>query len=171
MSALATRTAPATLAVDLDAVAANTRRFVRTTGAAVMAVVKADGFGHGLADVARTAVANGATWLGVTSVTEGVAVRESGVDEPVLSWLNPVDVDVTTAAHHRIDLAVPSLRHLTAIAAAGAGARVHLQLDTGMARDGAAEDEWPALVAQARRAEIAGDITVEIGRASCRERV
>jgi alanine racemase len=158
MTALATRTQAPTLAVDLSAVAANTRRFVRATDAAVMAVVKADGFGHGLADVARTAVTSGATWLGVTSVAEGVAVRASGVDVAVLSWLNPVDVDVATAVHHRIDLAVPSVRHLSAIV--GTGARVHLHLDTGMARDGAAEDEWPALVAAAQRAEAVGDLTV-----------
>ncbi|GAB1510774.1 alanine racemase [Actinophytocola sp. KF-1] len=160
MTALATRLRTPALEIDLSAVAANTRRFVRTTGAAVMAVVKADGFGHGLADVARTAVTNGATWLGVTSVAEGVAVRASGVDEPVLSWLNPVDVDVATAVRHRVDLAVPSVRHLAAIAAAEAGARVHLQLDTGMARDGAAEDEWRALMTAARRAEAAGHVEV-----------
>ncbi|MFC4852638.1 alanine racemase [Actinophytocola glycyrrhizae] len=160
MNAVATRVQAPTLTVDLSAVAANTRRFVRTTSAAVMAVVKADGFGHGLADVARTAVDNGATWLGVTSITEGVAVRESGVDAPVLSWLNPVDADVATAAGHRIDLAVPSVRHLDAVAAAGAGARVHLQLDTGMARDGAAEAEWRALMTAARRAEAAGSVAV-----------
>jgi alanine racemase len=163
MTAVATRVRTPTLEIDLSAVAANTRRFVRATAsssAEVMAVVKADGFGHGLADVARTAVDSGATWLGVTSVAEGVAVRESGVDVPVLSWLNPVDVDVETAARHRIDLAVPGVRHLAAIAAAGAGARVHLQLDTGMARDGAAEDEWRALMRAARRAEAAGDVTV-----------
>ncbi len=111
-------TGPA-LEVDLSAVAENTRRFVRTARGEVMAVVKADGFGHGLGDVARTALANGATWLGVTSIAEGVAVRESGVDAPVLSWLNPVDADVRTAARHRIDLSVPSVHHLAAIAQAG----------------------------------------------------
>jgi alanine racemase len=160
MNALATRVQAPTLAIDLSAVAANTRRFVRTTSAAVMAVVKADGFGHGLADVARTALESGATWLGVTSIAEGVAVRGSGVDAPVLSWLNPVEADVESAVRHRIDLAVPSVRHLEAVAAAGAGARVHLQLDTGMARDGAAEDEWRALMTAARRAEAAGHVTV-----------
>jgi alanine racemase len=160
MTALATRVQVPTLQVDLSAIAANTRRFVRGTSAAVMAVVKADGFGHGLADVARTALASGATWLGVTSIAEGAAVRETGVDAPVLSWLNPVAADVETAVRHRIDLAVPSVRHLAAITAARAGARVHLHLDTGMARDGAAEDEWRALVAAARLAEIAGHVTV-----------
>lgn len=157
-----------TLEIDLSAVAANTRRFVRIARGEVMAVVKADGFGHGLADVARTALINGATWLGVTSIAEAVAVRAAGVDAPVLSWLNPVDIDAMTASRRRIDLAVPSVRHLEAVVEAtveatveaGHPVRVHLQLDTGMARDGAAPDEWPELVAAARRAEAAGRITV-----------
>ncbi len=169
MIALATRprwtvaTGPA-LTVDLSAVADNTRRLVSTARGAVMAVVKADGFGHGTAEVAATAVANGATWLGVTSIAEAARVRESGVDIPVLSWLNPVDADVLSACRHRIDLAVPSVRHLAAVVEAvswsGYRVRVHLHLDTGMARDGAAPDEWPRLVAAARRAELAGQVTV-----------
>lgn len=149
-----------TLEIDLSAVAANTRRFARTTRAHLMAVVKADGFGHGVGDVARTALANGATWLGVTSIAEAVGVRAAGVDAPVLSWLNPLDCDVDTAYRHRIDLAVPSVRHLAVVVGAGLPVRVHLHLDTGMARDGAAPDEWLELMAAARRAEAAGRITV-----------
>ena len=148
-----------TLEIDLSAVAANTRRFAKIARGQLMAVVKADGFGHGLADVARTALDNGATWLGVTSIAEAVAVRAAGVDAPVLSWLNLVDCDVETARGHRIDLAVPSVRHLAAVEA-GRPVRVHLHLDTGMARDGAAPDEWPELMAAARRAEAARRITV-----------
>jgi alanine racemase len=160
VSALATRVQTPTLAIDLSAVAANTRRFVETARGGVLAVVKADGFGHGLGDVARTAVAAGATWLGVTSIAEGVAVREAGVAAPVLSWLNPVDADVMTAVRHRVDLSVPSVHHLDTVARSGLLARVHLQLDTGMARDGAAEEDWPELMATARRAEVAGHVTV-----------
>ncbi|HEU5474749.1 MAG TPA: alanine racemase [Actinophytocola sp.] len=150
----------ATLAIDLSAVAANTRRFAKATRGELMAVVKADGFGHGLADVARTALDNGATWLGVTSIAEAVAVRAAGLGAPVLSWLNPVDGDVETACRHRVDLAVPSVRHLAAVVEAGHLVRIHLQLDTGMARDGAAPDEWLELMAAARRAEAAGRVTV-----------
>jgi alanine racemase len=163
VSALVTsvsRVCVSTLEVDLSAVAANTRRFAETTRAELMAVVKADGFGHGAGDVARTALANGATWLGVTSIAEAADVRAAGVDAPVLSWLNPVDCDVETAYRHRIDLAVPSVRHLVVIVAAGHPVRVHLQLDTGMARDGAAPDEWLELMTAARRAEAAGRIAV-----------
>src|SRR5262249_59268516 len=83
----------AVLTVDLHAVAANTRFFAARTRAEVMAVVKADGFGHGSAEAARTALANGATWLGVTSIAEGLALREAGLAAPILSWLNPVDAD------------------------------------------------------------------------------
>ncbi|NHD19417.1 MULTISPECIES: alanine racemase [unclassified Actinopolyspora] len=153
------------LEIDLSAVAANTRHFTHTTGGEVMAVVKADGFGHGLDRMARTALANGATWLGATSIAEAVQARAADADAPVLSWLNPVDADVTTACEHRIDLAVPSGRHLAAVvescARSGHRARVHLQLDTGMARDGAAPHEWPELMSAARHAERAGHITVE----------
>jgi len=145
------------LSIDLAAVAANTRRFVSLARGGVMAVVKADGFGHGLGDVARTAVAAGATWIGVTSLDEAVQVRESGVDVPVLSWLNPVDADVRTAVRYGIDLSVPSLEHLAAMEA---GVRVHLQLDTGMARDGAAPESWLSLMSAARRAELAGRVSV-----------
>jgi hypothetical protein len=73
------RTQGAVLTVDLQAIAANTRLFTSRTRAEVMAVVKADGFGHGAADAARTALANGATWLGVTSVAEGLVLREAGL--------------------------------------------------------------------------------------------
>ncbi|SDF59604.1 alanine racemase [Lentzea fradiae] len=146
------------LSIDLAAVGANTRKFVSLARGEVMAVVKADGFGHGLGDVARTAVANGATWIGVTSLAEGVLVRESGVDVPVLSWLNPVDVDVHTAVRYGIDLSVPSLEHLAAVE--HGPVRVHLQLDTGLARDGAAPETWLALMSAARKAEIAGKVSV-----------
>ncbi|WP_434443320.1 alanine racemase [Lentzea sp. E54] len=147
------------LLVDLAAVADNTRRFVSLARGDVMAVVKADGFGHGLGEVARTAVAAGATRVGVTSLAEAVAVRESGVDVPVLSWLNPVDVDVRTAVRYGIDLSVPSLDHLAAVERAGP-VRVHLHLDTGMARDGAAPDSWLSLMSAARRLELAGKVSV-----------
>ncbi|MFC5288711.1 alanine racemase [Actinokineospora guangxiensis] len=158
-------TRDALLTTDLAAVAENTRRFADLVGGgAVMAVVKADGFGHGAAEVARTALAAGAGALGVTTLAEAVALRAAGIDAPVLSWLNPVDVDVATACALGIELTAPSLAHLSVIAdgCAGTGrrARVHLQLDTGMARDGAPPRTWSALAAAARAAEVAGLVDV-----------
>jgi alanine racemase len=67
---------------------------------------------------------------------------------------------VLTAVSHRVDLSVPSVRHLETVARAGCQARVHLQLDTGMARDGAAREDWLELMTAARRAEAAGHVTV-----------
>ena len=87
-----------------------------------MAVVKADGFGHGAAAVARTALAHGASWLGVTSLDEALALRAAGLTAPVLSWLNPVDADFTAAIGARVDVAVPSLRAPRGRAAAPASA-------------------------------------------------
>jgi alanine racemase len=154
------RTAGARLVVDLTAVAANTRLFAARATGELMAVVKADGFGHGAVDVARTSLTHGATRLGVTSVEEALALRAAGIDAPVLSWLNPVDADVATAVAAGVELAVPGREHLDAITSRATGARVHLQLDTGMARDGAAPAEWAALCRAARRAERCGLVRV-----------
>ena len=166
----------AILTVDLLAVAANTRFFASRTRAEVMAVVKADGFGHGGAEAARTALDNGATWLGVTSIAEGLALREAGLAAPVLSWLNPVDADFGLALAAGIDLAVPSLRHLDAVMraamASGHRARVHLHLDVGMARDGAEPAEWPGLCRAAFRGEQRGLLQVAglMGHLGCADR-
>jgi alanine racemase len=158
------RTGGAALDVDLSAVAANTRLLAERTGGALMAVVKADGFGHGATPVARTALRNGASWLGVTSVDEAIALRLDGIGAPVLSWLNPADRDFAPAIGHGIDLAVPGPEHLAAVVAAAGRtrrqARVHLHLDVGMARDGAPPALWSRLCLAARRAERAGAIRV-----------
>lgn len=154
----------AALQVDVTAIAENTRLLADRAGGALMAVVKADGFGHGAARVARTALRNGASWLGVTSLHEAVALRLDGVTAPVLSWLNPVDAPFHQALVHDIDVAVPGVEHLAAVAAAarraGRPARVHLQLDVGMARDGAAPLAWARLCHAARRAELEGTVRV-----------
>jgi alanine racemase len=149
-----------TLTVDLEAVAANTRRLAARATGDLMAVVKADGFGHGAVDVARTALAAGATALGVTTLDEALALRRAGLVAPVLSWLNPVDADWRAARDADVEVAVPSLAHLESVARTAPGTRVHLHLDTGMARDGAAPEEWAQLCRAARRAERRGSVRV-----------
>lgn len=148
------------LVVDLTAVAANTRLLAERATGELMAVVKADGFGHGAADVARTALAHGATRLGVTSIEEALALRQEGIAAPLLSWLNAVDADFGAAVAAGVEVAVPSRRHLEALTSRAPGARVHLHLDTGMARDGAAPSTWGDLCRAARRAERAGLLRV-----------
>jgi len=148
------------LDIDLDAVARNTRLLADRAAGELMAVVKADGFGHGAVDVARTALANGATRLGVTTLGEAWPLRDAGLAVPLLSWLNPVDADYATAVERDIDLAVPSLEHLAAVSAAPGRGRVHLHVDTGLARDGADPAGWGALCRAARRAEQRGELEV-----------
>ena len=154
------RAAGPRLVVDLGAIAANTRLLAARATGELMAVVKADGFGHGAVDVARTSLAHGATRLGVTSIEEALALRAAGIGAPVLSWLNPVDADFATAVAADVELAVHGRAHLEAIAARAPGARVHLQLDTGMARDGAAPPVWGDLCRGARLAERRGLVHV-----------
>lgn len=160
VAAASRRTTGPMLEIDLSAVAANTATIAARTTGAVMAVVKADGFGHGALDVARTALASGASWLGVTSLAEAWPLRDAGLAGPVLSWLNPVDADFECAVARGIDLAVPTAEHLASIAAAPGRARVHLHLDTGMARDGAPPADWPRLCRMARLAERCGQVEV-----------
>jgi alanine racemase len=141
------------LDIDLGAIGANTRRLAGIATGELMAVVKADAFGHGAAEVAQTALANGATRLGVTTLDEALVLRASHIEAPILSWLNPVAAPFATAVRSRIDIAAPSTRHLVAIAhgarTAGRAANVHLHVDVGMARDGASPEHWPELCALA----------------------
>ncbi|MCT1478267.1 alanine racemase [Microbacterium sp. p3-SID336] len=155
------RMVPSTLVTLPDAVAANVRRVRESTTAAVMAVVKADGYGHGAVTVAGAALAAGATWLGVTEVAEAVALRAAGFTVPILSWLNTAGIDAAEAARHRVDIAVGSVEELRElIAAASSPVRVHLHLDTGMARGGCPHGDWPELLRLARaargRVEVVG---------------
>ena len=158
-----------TLAIDVAAVTANVRTIRARTRGELMAVVKADGFGHGMARVARAALAGGASRFGVTSLDEALALRAAGITAPVLSWLNPVDADFAPARAADIQVAVPSLAHLRAVTRQAPGLRVHLHLDTGMARDGAPPDEWPALCRAARLVERSGSVRVAgvMGHLAC----
>ncbi|MBO0980660.1 alanine racemase [Microbacterium sp. SD291] len=134
-----------------DAVAANVARIRSATTARIMAVVKADGYGLGAVTVAQAALAAGAEWLGVTDAAEAVALRDAGIEAPILAWLNPSGVDAAQAAADRVDIAVGSVEELRQlIADAAAPVRVHLSMDTGMARGGCPLDDWADLLRLAR---------------------
>lgn len=148
------------MTIDLAAIAANTRTVRSRTTAEVMAVVKADGFGHGAAETARTALRAGATRLGVTSLEEAFALRRSGFGAPILSWLNAPGADFARAAASGVDVAVPDRAMLAAVSGIDRGIRVHLHVDTGMSRGGADREQWADLCAAARDAELAGRIRV-----------
>ena len=143
--------------VDLDAVRANVALLKRRTPAEVMAVVKADGYGHGLVESARAAVRGGATWLGTATIDECLALRAAGVTTPALAWLwTPRETEAVEAAVRAgVDLSVSSRWQLDAVAAAAgsAPARIHLKVDTGLSRNGCYRDDWPELVAAAARTD------------------
>src|SRR4051794_26745209 len=136
-----------------------------------MAVVKADGFGHGAVEVARTALAHGATRLGVTTLDEAWPLRDAGLAVPILSWLNPVDADFESATARAVDVAVPTVAHLDAVARVPGRSSIHLHVDAGMARDGAAPEAWSHLCRAARRAELRGEVEVVgvMGHLGCAE--
>jgi alanine racemase len=154
----------AEVVVDLDAIASNTAVLRARVDRPLMAVVKADGYGHGLVPAARAVLAGGADALGVAVVDEALALRAAGVSAPVLAWLNGPGTDVAAALAADVELSVNAgwgLDEVVAAArAAGRPARVHLSIDTGLSREGATPDEWPALVAAAARAQADGDVAV-----------
>jgi alanine racemase len=146
---------PAWAEVDLDAVRANVATLLAAAGdAAVCAVVKADGYGHGAVPVARAALEAGARWLGVAMASEAAALRAGGVDAPVLvlsepsppEWDDVVALGLRATVHRREGVAAAA----AAVRAAGAPPlRVHLKVDTGMHRIGVAPGE-----ARARAEEV-----------------
>lgn len=154
----------AEVVVDLDAIAENTAALRARAGRPLMAVVKADGYGHGLVPAARAALAGGADALGVTVLEEALALRAAGVTAPLLSWQHGPGEDYAAALAADVELSVNAEWALTEVVdAARAGghlARVQLFADTGLSREGATPEAWPGLVAAAVRAQADGDLVV-----------
>ena len=165
------------IVVDLGAIRHNVRTLVRlmeddagdgVPAAHVMSVVKADGYGHGMAESGRAARQGGATWLGVATVAEALALREAGDTGRLLCWLTlPADAEdgsLERAVGADVDVTAYTAARLDEIAAAGEGAavvpRVQLKVDTGLSRGGAAIREWQALVDHAAALERQGRVRV-----------
>jgi alanine racemase len=147
--------------IDLAAIAANVGVLKSNTAAELMAVVKADGYGHGLVPSAQAAVAGGASWLGVAMLEEALALRAAGLEQRVLAWLwTPHETEALRAAlAAEVDISVSSLGALELVIATaaelGSTARVHLKIDTGLSRNGATLADWSALLEATARAEAA----------------
>jgi len=144
--------------VDLSAIKHNVELLKRTAGTKLLAVVKADAYGHGLVPVAKAAIAAGADYLGVALLEEAITLRESGITAPILAWLVQPGSDFKRAIELDIELAAASLKALQEISAASDGkkAKVHLEVDTGMTRGGFLA-EWEELSAEhLKNIEIVG---------------
>ncbi|GAA1926805.1 alanine racemase [Nocardioides lentus] len=151
--------------VDLDAVRDNVARLRGLVAPAVlMAVVKADGYGHGLVEAAGAARAGGADWLATATPEEALALRAAGDAGPLLCWLTTPGDDLRPAVAAGVDLTAYAPDEVAAVAAAaravGRPARLQLKVDTGLSRGGATPAGWPALVRAAAAARDAGDVVV-----------
>jgi alanine racemase len=150
--------------IDLAAIRANVRELRGRTSAEVMAVVKADGYGHGIVPAARAALAGGASWLGVATLDEALTVRAAGVTAPMLAWLIAPGQPLQAALEADVELSVATgwlLDDVVAAAeASGRTARIQLKIDTGLGRGGVGPAEWPELVAAAAKHAAAGAVEI-----------
>ena len=155
----------AEIEVDLAAVRANVASLVsRVAPAEVMAVVKADGYGHGMVECASAARAGGANWLGCAVIEEALALRAAGDTGRILVWLAVPGEGYAEAVAADVDVTAYSVAEVHEIAEAAATtgrvARLQLKVDTGLGRGGATEADWPEVVAAARAAEETGRVRV-----------
>jgi alanine racemase len=125
-----------------------------------LAVVKADGYGHGAAVAARAALAGGATWLGVADPDEALALRRAGVDAPILAWILHTDADFAPIAAEGVDLGVSSEQQLERVASTAPGAAVQIKLDTGLSRNGVEARAWGRVFETAAALEHEGALRV-----------
>jgi alanine racemase len=147
--------------INLAAIAENLKFIKSKTSAQVLAVVKADAYGHGLIDVAKAAEKSGADWFGTALLEEGIALRNNGIRKPIISWLTPIGEDFKTAINLDIDLSLSSIELLNEIILVGKSInkvpRVHIEIDTGMNRGGFGDD-WGLLLPEIVKAVKANEI-------------
>ncbi|MFJ3227872.1 alanine racemase [Streptomyces sp. NPDC086783] len=151
--------------IDLAALRANVRTLrAHAPGAALMAVVKSDAYGHGAVRCARAATEAGATWLGTATPEEALALRAAGLDGRIMCWLWTPGGPWRQAVEAGLDVSVSAMWALREVVEAardaGAAARVQLKADTGLGRNGCQPADWPELVAEALRAERAGLVRI-----------
>jgi len=143
--------------INLRAISNNIALIKSRTSAQILAVVKADAYGHGLIPVANCAITSGATWLGTALLDEALTLRASGISAPIIAWLTPPSSDFKAAIQADIDLSIPSLKHLELIVAAGKALgktpRVHIEVDTGMGRGGLL-GEWREFLIAIKGADV-----------------
>lgn len=149
--------------IEMDAIADNTRHFRRLTGAEVIAVVKANGYGHGAASASVAALSGGATRLGVAEIAEALELRRQGINAPIMAWLHEPGQRFDAAAANRIEIGISSFDQLEAAGAAAAvddPVAVHLKLETGLSRNGIAPSDWGRVFAEAARLERIGRLRI-----------
>jgi alanine racemase len=117
--------------------------------ARVMAVVKADAYGHGLVEVSKAAVEAGVAMLGVLDVETGLELRAAGIGATAFAWVHSPSTDFASAIAANIELSASNLGELERISMAPGIAKVHLKLDSGLSRGGTRIEDWDGLVRRA----------------------
>jgi alanine racemase len=149
--------------VDVGAIEDNVRHLRRLTESEIIAVVKADGYGHGAVRSAVAALNGGATRLGVSDIAEAIALRRAGIDAPIVAWLHAPGASFAEAASLGIELGISSFEQLLQAAAAASADRpvaVHLKLETGLSRNGIAPADQRIVFAEAARLERIGKLRI-----------
>ena len=149
--------------IDTDAMTHNIRHLATVVDVEhIVAVVKADGYGHGAIPAAKAALAGGADWLGTADLAEALELRDAGITAPVLCWLHGPETDFRPALERGIDIGVSSLGQLERItdAVSSVPAQIHLKLETGLSRNGIDPAEWEKTFARAAELERDGRIHV-----------
>ncbi|MDO4710246.1 MAG: alanine racemase [Pseudomonadota bacterium] len=141
---------PSRIEINLDAYAENLRHIRRHTGVPLMAIVKANAYGHGLLPMARQALQSAASQLGVAIAEEALALRQAGINAPILVLGAVPKAQLAACIQAGIEITVPSEQGLAeALAVAeslGKPALIHLKIDTGMARIGVPAEKAAHLI-------------------------
>jgi alanine racemase len=153
-----------TIEINLDAIAANYKTLKSLTDAKVMAIVKADAFGHGMIEVSKKLESINVDILATADLEEAEQIRAAGIKSPLLAWLHGKDADFVSAIKHDIQIGLSAVAALELVAEASkqasAIAKIHLKVDTGLGRNGATIANWPEVVSKAVELEAQGLINL-----------
>jgi alanine racemase len=149
-----------TIEINLEAIASNYKTLKSLTSAKVMAIVKADAFGHGMIEVSKKLESINVDMLATADFEEAELIRSAGIRSPLMAWLHSKDTDFASAIKNDIQIGLSTVDGLNLVAEAAHKvsqvAKVHLKVDTGLGRNGAALSDWPKVIARAVELETQG---------------
>lgn len=153
-----------TLTIDLDAITHNYHLMQSRTDAAILPVIKANAYGHGMVEVAKALEAAGCGGFAVADVAEALELRRAGITAALLAWLHDPEDDFVAAVKNDVDLGIANVEQLAkALVAAersGEIAHLHLKVDTGLGRNGSTEADWQGLLEATKKAVETGRVSV-----------
>lgn len=151
--------------VDLEAIAQNYKTLKKLVSGQVMAIVKANAFGHGAIEVAKKLDSIGVDYLGTADLEEAILLRESGVRAKLFAWLHGSHTDFVHGINDDIEIGLSTVLGLEKVGEAakqtGMKAVIHLKIDTGLGRSGAVPSDWPEVVAKALELQKLGLIELK----------